>query len=84
LIRRLTVTDRTPNEPSASLWFRGHFGKSLKNDGVLAYTNDAGVSMTVTKGLEHAGELEAREDGTHWIVPVKVERKTTIEVRYRW
>ena len=84
LARQLTVSDRTPDEPSGSLWFRGHFGKSLKYEGPLSYTNDAGVSMTVSKGLKNAGELEAREDGTHWIVPVKVERKETIEVRYRW
>lgn len=84
LIRQLTIIDRRPQQPSATLWFRGHFGKSLKDDGVFSYTNDSGVSMTLLKGLKHAGELEAREDGTHWIVPVKVERKETIEVRYRW
>lgn len=83
-IRQLTIIDRMPQQPSATLWFRGHFGKSLKYDGPFAYTNDAGVSMTVLTELKHAGELEAREDGTHWIVPVKVERKETIEVRYRW
>jgi hypothetical protein len=84
LIRRLTISDRTPNEPTASLWFRGHFGKSLNYDGPHSYTNDAGVSMTVSGSLKHEGELAAREDGTHWIIPVKVERKETIEVRYRW
>ena len=84
LIRQLTIIDRMPQQPSTTLWFRGHFGKSLKYDGPLAYTNDAGVSMTLLSELKHAGELEAREDGTHWIVPVKVERKETIEVRYRW
>lgn len=84
LVRQLTITDRTPEEKPASLWFRGHSGKSLRNVGLHACTNDAGVTMTVTQGLRHAGELEAREDGTHWIVPVKVERKKTIEVRYRW
>jgi cytochrome c2 len=84
LIRRLTISDRTPNEPPDSLWFRGHFGKSLKYDGPLSYTNDGGVSMTVSGSLKHEGELAAREDGTHWIVPVKVERQETIEVRYRW
>ena len=84
LIRQLTITDRTPEKPPASLWFRGHSGKSLKYDALLAYTNDAGVSMTMSKNVGHAGQLEAREDGTHWIVPVKVERKKTIEVRYRW
>ena len=84
LVRQLTISDRTPDQPSGSLWFRGHFGKSLKYDAPLSYSNDAGVSVTVSKGLKNAGELEAREDGTHWIVPVKVERKETIEVRYRW
>jgi hypothetical protein len=84
LIRRLTISDRTPKEPPASLWFRGHFGKSLKYGGPFSYTNDAGVSMTVSGSLKYAGELAAREDGTHWIVPVKVERKEMIEVRYRW
>jgi hypothetical protein len=38
----------------------------------------------VPKGLKHAGKLEAKEDGTHWIVPVKVEQQEMIEVRYRW
>jgi cytochrome c2 len=84
LIRRLTIIDRMPQQPSATLWFRGHFGKTLKYNGPFAYTNDAGVSMTLLTRLKHAGELEAREDRTHWIVPVKVERKETIEVRYRW
>ena len=84
LVRLLTLIDRTPEKPAASLWFRGHFGKSLKYDGPHSYTNDAGVSMTVSGSLKHAGELEAREDGTHWIVPVKVEGKETIEVRYQW
>ena len=84
LVRRLSIIDRTPEEPPATLWFRGHFGKSLKYDGPFAYTNDAGVSMTAPKGLKHAGKLEAREHGTHWIVPVKVEQKEIIEVRYRW
>lgn len=84
LVRRLTLIDRAPEKPAASLWFRGHFGMSLKHDGPFAYTNDAGVSMTIPSGLNQAGELEAREDGTHWIVPVKVKRKETIEVRYRW
>ena len=84
LVRRLSIIDRTPEEPPATLWFRGHFGKSLKHDGPFAYTNDAGVSMTVPKGLKHAGKLEAREDGTHWIVPLKVEQKEMIEVRYQW
>jgi len=84
LVRQLTIIDRTLDEPPATLWFRGHFGKSLKDDGPHSYTNDGGVSMTVSGGLQHAGELAAREDGTHWIVPVKVERKETIEVRYRW
>ena len=84
LVRQLSIIDRTPEEPPATLWFRGHFGKSLKYDGPFAYTNDAGVSMAVSGSLKHAGELEVREDGTHWIFPVKVERKETIEVRYRW
>lgn len=84
LVRQLTLIDRTPEKPAASLWFRGHFGKSLKYDRPFAYTNDAGVSMAIPAGLKHAGELEAREDGTHWIVPVKVERKKMIEVRYQW
>lgn len=84
LIRQLTITDRTPGQPSASLWFRGHSGKSLKNVGLHSYTNDVGVSMTVTKGLKNGGELNAGEDGTHWIVPVIVEPKQTIEVDYRW
>ncbi len=84
LVRQLTLRDRTPGKPAAALWFRGHFGESLKYDGPFAYTNDAGVSMTIQAGLNHAGEVEARIDGTHWIVPVKVERKKTIEVRYRW
>ncbi len=84
LVRRLSINDRTPEEPPATLWFRGHFGKSLKYDGPFAYTNDAGVSMTVPKGLKHAGKLEAKEDGTHWIVPVMVEQQEMIEVRYRW
>lgn len=84
LVRLLTVIDRTPEKPAALLWFRGHFGKSLKYDRPFAYTNDAGVSMTLLTKLKHSGELEALEDGTHWIVPVKVERKETIEVRYRW
>ena len=84
LVRQLTIIDRTPGKPAAALWFRGHFGESLKYDGPFAYTNAAGVSMTIPAGLNHTGELEARIDGTHWIVPVKVERKKTIEVRYRW
>lgn len=84
LLRTLKITDRTPDEAPAGLWFRGHFGSTLKHDGPFAYTNDAGVSMTVLKGLRHAGELEATEHGTQWIVPVEVERTSTIKVQYSW
>ena len=84
LIRQFTITDRTPEQPSVSLWFRGHSGKSLKNVGLHSYTNDVGVLMTVTKGLKYEGELNVGKDGTHWIVPVIVEPEQTIEVNYRW
>jgi mono/diheme cytochrome c family protein len=84
LTRLLTITDRTPEEPAELLLFRGHFGKSLKHDGPLSYTNDVGVSVTLKQDRGHAGELEAREDGTHWVVPLKIKRRKVIEVHYQW
>lgn len=84
LARLLTITDRTPEEPTELILFRGHFGNSLKYDGPLSYTNDVGVSVTLKQDRGHAGELEAREDGTHWVVPLKIKRRKVIEVRYRW
>lgn len=84
LTRVLRITDRTPGEPSADLWFRGHFGKSLTHDGRFHYTSDTGVSVKVLKGLRHAGELEARQNEIQWIVPVEVEQTSTIEVQYSW
>lgn len=84
LLRRLKMTDRNSGAPPAGLWFRGHSGRSLKHDGLFAYTNDAGVSVKVLKGISHAGELQAHEKGSHWIVPVEIESTKTIEVQYSW
>ncbi|NQV22996.1 MAG: cytochrome oxidase [Rhodopirellula sp.] len=84
LIRQLTITDRTPQEPPASIWFRAHFGKSLKQNSPLSYTSDAGLTVSVSNSVGDAGELQTLKDGTQLLILVKVERRKTIEVRYSW
>jgi hypothetical protein len=84
LIRRLTISDRTPEQTPASLWLRGHVGRTLKYESPMSYTNDAGLTVTVSQNGGHAGEVNSLEGRTEWLIPLKIERKKSIEVRYRW
>lgn len=84
LIRRLSVTDRDPKMKPVSLWLRGHVGNTLKYNRLLNYTSDTGLEVSVS-GVDHAGELRQQESsGTEWLIPIKVDGKKVIEVRYRW
>lgn len=84
LFRQFTVRDRTPNQPSQELWFRGHSGKSLTHIAPLSYMNDAKVAVTVSQSVGHAGELQATESGKHWLIPLTVNKEKRIGVRYEW
>lgn len=84
LSRRLTITDRTPEQSPASLWLRGHVGRTLKYESPMSYTSDVGLTVSVSQNGERAGELNGLEGRIEWLIPLTIERKKSIEVRYRW
>lgn len=86
LKRRFTITDRNPDKPPASVWFRVHSGKTLtlKAEASRSSTDEQGLTVSVSDGIEHAGELHQREGSREWLVPLKIEQKKVIEVQYEW
>ncbi len=83
LLRKLTITKRQPFRSRATLWLRGHAGKSLQRDGRLSYTSETGLQTSI-QHVDAAGELRRQETIVEWIIPLNFDRQTTVEMRYQW
>ncbi|MEQ8791749.1 MAG: c-type cytochrome [Pirellulaceae bacterium] len=66
------------------LWLRLNAGRRLRRDRAGAYTNEDGMTTTVSESLARTATLR-EGDVSDWILPVVLEDgEATIEVEYRW
>ncbi len=85
LTRRFLLKRRDPNTAlDRSLWMRGHQGTQLRFNEIRSYSNEAGVSIKVSRGIVDAGELRKNGPKSEWILPLPIEQDLEIEVVYSW
>ena len=82
LLREVTLTDRSDSS-SRSLQFLAHAGKELKRDGAQC-RNGAELTVTLPKEFTTKGRVVDRDGRAEWRVPIMIEGKRVIEVRYEW
>ena len=76
LLRTLTISTV---EPTGKLWLRGNLGAKLETNG-NSTTNQTGLTVQ----LNGEAQIIQVDDSSEWRMPVKVDKETTIEMRYRW
>ncbi|MFY9257031.1 MAG: c-type cytochrome [Fuerstiella sp.] len=85
LTRQFKVVPRESSvAEDRSLWMRVHQGKELKLTKSNSCTNDAGVVVTVVKGVDGAAELRRTAAKAEWIFPLPKTGELQIEVQYSW
>jgi hypothetical protein len=82
--RKLKITNHKPSDSAPAFWFRPIAGKTVKSKKVFSYSNDAGLTVSVSESLGNLGLLRQTEAGMEWIVPLPSKKEQTIEVRYEW
>jgi len=81
LKRTLRITTR-PDRPAA--WIRAHTGKSLKNREAGVYTDENGLTVSVSAKPGRPGKLVRLGGLTEWRIPIMVTGPVTVEIDYRW
>lgn len=84
LTRKFTIHHRKSDETIPSLWLRAHSGKSLVKKAAGTFESESGLMVSASGNIELPGELRKNKNMAEWILPLKTEQKTTIEVQYRW
>ncbi len=69
----------------ATLWLRALTGTSLTKVSTDSFRNNDGLTVGVAIGTESVSGQTRHSNGfAEWLVPIKVEKQSTIEVRYEW
>jgi cytochrome c2 len=80
---RLLRTDRKMSH-SATLWFRGNVGRSLRRKNARSYKNDDDLTVTVSQSVREPGTVRNEGHVQEWVMPIPVKREASFEVNYRW
>jgi len=84
LARRLHISVRDRAVAGKQLWFRANVGKTLKQHGDTAYSNDHGLTVMLLKDLAQAGRLRKQNGLAEWLIPLQTDSEITIQVNYKW
>lgn len=84
LTRQLTITTRKPVKKTPTLWLQANIGKTLRRDDASTYTNDSGLTVTLSDAVGRRGEIRKKNDTAEWIIPLQAAGEITIEVQYKW
>ena len=83
LERTITIQANAESDNASQLWFRAHSGRSLTRQSPHTFIDDTTLAVTVTQSVE-TGEVRAFRNSTEWIVPIMIEHRKVIKVRYEW
>jgi mono/diheme cytochrome c family protein len=83
LERTITVQATAESNNANQLWFRAHSGKSLTRQSLRTFVDDKTLAVTVSHSVE-TDEVRAFNNCTEWIVPIMIEHRKVIKVRYEW
>ena len=82
LRRTLKITTRS-DQPAA--WIRAHIGKSLQSREAGGYTDENGLTVSVSKTPgRRSGKLVRLGGLVEWRIPILVTSPITLEIDYRW
>jgi hypothetical protein len=85
LVRRFILRIREGSPDVADqLYIRPHFGSALMFEQAGEYSNNDGLTVSVSLQSGSAGELRNNQAGTEWLIPLEVKSKTQVEVKYSW
>jgi len=66
------------------IWFRVNLGNTLRQQKPYIYTNDDGLTTTVSETAADLVVVRKSGEHTEWIISIVVDDEVTIEVEYQW
>jgi mono/diheme cytochrome c family protein len=82
LAHRREQDAETADDKNASLWFRAHAAKKLKQHGPLSRTSTDGLTVSVPKDAAAGSVLREADGVAEWLVPLVAGQK--MDVEYQW
>ncbi len=85
LTRAIHIKQTSPDKPASdTLWFRGNVTRTTGHQNGNAFTSDNGLTVTVPRSVASRAVVRKFEGVTEWIMPVRVDGESSLEVNYRW